>query len=516
MGRIVIVSNRLPSLAARGSGQAGGLAIALHEATKGDVLWFGWSGRTAAATSTKATLQEIGPRSFASIELSQEDYRHFYVGYANGVLWPLLHFRLGLIEYRSEDRAGYYAVNRAFAAALAPLLRPDDLIWVHDYHLIPLAAALRERGVANRIGFFLHIPFVPASIFMALPRGEQLLRDFCQYDAIGFQTELDCDSFIDCLRHTLGVSGEAGRFHIGEHRLHVFAQPIGIDARGFARQAERAAKGRDAQRLRESLADRKLIIGADRLDYSKGLPQRFEAYRRLLERVPPDRRKVSYLQVAARSREDVNRYRELRRELDRLVGGINGRFAEFDWVPLRYMTRPIARSVLAGFFRIARVGLVTPLRDGMNLVAKEYVAAQDAADPGVLILSRFAGAARELDAALLVNPYDPDDLADNLERALAMGLDERRQRYEAMLAKVRQVTAVSWCRDFLARLADARAVAAEPSSGGQPVANADRQADSFGVGVERRARSLRQAAPRRRARVPARVPTTVKAPTAAV
>jgi trehalose 6-phosphate synthase len=508
MGRIVIVSNRLPPLAARGSGQAGGLAVALRDATKSDVLWFGWSGRTGAKTSTTATMHEVGSRSFASIDLSQDDYRHFYVGYANGVLWPLLHFRLGLIEYRSEDMAGYYAVNQAFAAALAPLLKPDDLVWVHDYHLIPLAAALRERGVTNRIGFFLHIPFVPSSIFMALPRGEKLLREFCLYDVIGFQTEPDCDSFVDCLHHMLGIraNGQPGHFQIGEHHLWAIAQPIGIDARGFARQAERSARGREAQRLRESLSDRQLIIGADRLDYSKGLPQRFEAYRRLLDRVPQDRRKVSYLQVAARSREDVNRYRELRRELDRLVGAINGRFAEFDWVPLRYMTRPIARTILAGFFRIARVGLVTPLRDGMNLVAKEYVAAQDPADPGVLILSRFAGAARELDAALLVNPYDPDDLADNLERALAMGLDERRQRHEAMLAKVRQVTAATWCRDFLARLADPGVVPVEPDRGGHPLAHADGRADGFGVEVERRTADTRRA----RRRVPARPSATAK------
>jgi trehalose 6-phosphate synthase len=472
MARIVIVSNRLPPITGRVH-QAGGLAVAVQEAVRHDALWFGWSGRTASATSTTATVHEVGSRVYAAIDLSHEDYRHFYVNFANSVLWPLLHFRLGLLEFRGEDLHGYHAVNNAFAAALAPLLRPDDLIWVHDYHLIPLAAALREQGVTNRIGFFLHVPFVPASIYMALPRGEQLLRTFCHYDVIGFQTEHDRDNFLDCVRQMLGGTerDDAGRFRLQGRAVDVLALPIGIDTRGFAKQAERSARGRDANRLRESLVGRELIIGVDRLDYSKGLPQRFDAYRALLENHPHLRRKVSYLQVAARSREDVNRYRELRRELDRQTGSINGRFAEFDWVPLRYMTRPVGRNTLAGFFRIARVGLVTPLRDGMNLVAKEFVAAQDPENPGVLVLSRFAGAARELDAALLVNPYDPDEIAGTLERALRIGLDERRSRYEAMMEKLRQVTAASWCRDFLTVLggAEASVVPAEPTQ--QPQAD---------------------------------------------
>jgi trehalose 6-phosphate synthase len=479
MARLVVVSNRLPPITGRAH-QAGGLAVAVHEAVRNDALWFGWSGRTANANSPTATVHEVGNRVFAAIDLAHEDYRHFYVGFANSVLWPLLHFRLGLLEFRGEDLQGYYAVNKAFAAALAPLLRPDDLIWVHDYHLIPLAAALREQGVKNRIGFFLHVPFVPASIYMALPRGDQLLRTFCHYDVIGFQTEHDRDNFLDCVRQMLGATerDDAGRFRLQGRPVDVLALPIGIDTRGFAKQAERSARGRDADRLRESLVGRELIIGVDRLDYSKGLPQRFDAYRALLENHPHLRRKVSYLQVAARSREDVNRYRELRRELDRQAGSINGRFAEFDWVPLRYMTRPVGRNTLAGFFRIARVGLVTPLRDGMNLVAKEFIAAQNPEDPGVLVLSRFAGAARELDAALLVNPYDPDDIAGTLERALRIGLDERRSRYESMMERLRQVTAASWCRDFLAVLSGTgeSPIQAEPTH--HPSADADRRPTS--------------------------------------
>lgn len=296
MARIFIVSKRLPPLTG-GVHQAGGLAVAVQEAVRHDALWFGWSGRTAPATSRTATVHEVGSRTFAAIDLSPDDYRRFYVNFANSALWPLLHFRLGLLELRGEDLQVYYAVNDAFAAALAPLLRPDDLIWVHDYHLIPLAAALRAQGVTNRIGFFLHVPFVPASIYMALPRGEQLLRSFSQYDVIGFQTEHDRDNFLDCVRQMLGDGerDDTGRCRIQGRSVEVLAQPIGIDTRGFARQAERSARGRDANRLRESLVARELIIGVDRLDYSKGLPQRFDAYRSLLENHPHLRRKVSYL-----------------------------------------------------------------------------------------------------------------------------------------------------------------------------------------------------------------------------
>jgi len=460
MGRVVIVSNRLPG---RGV-QAGGLAVALHEALKGEVLWFGWSGRTAEATGTTAEVREVGGRAYASIDLSADDYQRYYVGFANGVLWPLLHFRLGLIEFRREEMEGYLAVNRAFAAALAPLLKPDDVVWVHDYHLIPLAALLRRAGVKNRIGFFLHIPFVPASIFDALPRGGELLRSLLDYDLVGVQTERDRQHLLDCLAQLDDPPPP--------ETLKLIALPIGIDARGFTRQAEKSARSGDASRLRDSLVGRDLILGVDRLDYSKGLPQRFDAYRRLLNLNPQHRLKVSYLQVAARSREDVKRYQELGRQLDQMAGSVNGRFAEFDWVPLRYMTRPIGRATLAGFYRVARVGLVTPLRDGMNLVAKEFVAAQDPENPGVLVLSRFAGAAQELDAAVLVNPYDSEAIAESLDVALRMPLDERRERHQAMLAKVQRVTAASWCRDFLAALrADSPVLTASawPQPGARPV-----------------------------------------------
>jgi trehalose 6-phosphate synthase len=452
VARVVVVSNRVP-VPTEGTPRAGGLAVALKDVIKVGGLWFGWSGRTAETTSTAAEIRSVGKVDYATIDLSDDDYRHFYVGYANGTLWPLLHFRPGLLEFERSDFESYLAVNRTLARALAPLIRPDDLIWVHDYHLIPLGSELRALGITNRIGFFLHIPWVPPSLFEALPQSDRLLRMMCDFDVVGFQTAQHLRDFEDCMRGLLGLSSVPGvGIQMAGRTMLPVATPIGIDARAFARQAKRAASAQATRRLIDSLVGRGLIIGVDRLDYSKGLQNRFEAFSRLLERWPEHRLKVSYLQVAARSREDVLEYQRLKRELDRRAGEINGRFAEFDWVPLRYMTRPIARAALAGFYRVARVGLVTPLRDGMNLVAKEYIAAQDPEDPGVLVLSRFAGAAEELDDAIVINPHDADEIAEALHQALTMPLEVRKARHERLFEKVCRTTAHTYCRDFISAL----------------------------------------------------------------
>jgi trehalose 6-phosphate synthase len=463
MARVVIVSNRLPLPVARAP-SAGGLAIALKEAVAPGGLWFGWSGRRTAETSTDALIATHKGVDYATIDLSQDDYRKFYVGYANGTLWPLLHFHLGFIEFRREHLDGYRAVNEAFARALAKLLRPDDLVWVHDYHLIPLAAALRKLGVTCRTGFFLHIPFVPSSVFNALPRGEELLEDFCAYDVVGFQTEEHHRDFLDSVRRILGYPVNANAVIAAPGRLvHSIVAPVGIDAEAFRVQAERSAKGKYARRMIDSLAGRHLMIGADRLDYTKGLPNRFEAFNRFLTRFSEHSQRVSFLQVAAPSREDVAEYAALRTQLNRMSGDINGRHGTFDWVPLRYMSQGMARSTLAGFFRQARVGVVTPLRDGMNLVACEYVAAQDTDNPGVLILSRFAGIASHFESALIVNPYDPDEIAEAMNEALNMPLEERRWRHQSQSANLGVLTSASFCSTFLTAL-----------GGGGPPARHDR------------------------------------------
>jgi trehalose 6-phosphate synthase len=398
-------------------------------------------------------MQQADGITYATLDLTEEEYCAFYVSFANGALWPLLHFRLGLLSFRSEDYQGYRAVNRHFAAALAPLLRPDDLIWVHDYHLLPLGEELRALGVTNRIGFFLHTPFVPPAIFQALPRASELLGAMCHYDVIGFHTLGHRAAFMDCVSEILGVHPDPdGRLTWRGTHVRAIVDPIGIDAESFAATAVQAERGLDAQQLRESLPDRALAIGVDRLDYSKGLLNRFEAIGRFFAQYPQHRRQISFLQIAARSREDQGHYQRLRRDLDRIVGDTNGQYSEFDWVPLRYMTRAVRRSTLAGFYRIARLGVVTPLRDGMNLVAKEYVAAQNAEDPGVLILSRFAGAADDLTEALIVNPFDGDEIAAAMHAGLTMPLEERRERWQALRTKVWHNSANHYCSVFLSHL----------------------------------------------------------------
>ncbi|HWI26011.1 MAG TPA: trehalose-6-phosphate synthase [Stellaceae bacterium] len=461
MARTVIVSNRVHLPGERGA-RAGGLAMAMREAVKRTGgLWFGWSGAITEG-ALEARLVAAGKVTYATVDLARQDYEQYYLGYANGTLWPLLHYRLGLMAYRHEDYQGYLRVNMRMARQLQPFLQPDDLVWVHDYHLIPLGAALRALGVANRIGFFLHTPFPSIDVLSALPHHERMIEAMAAYDLVGFQTEAATDAFLGCVRACPGgeMLGRAA-FALDGRRSRVSTFPIGMDAEDFARLAGQAAHSAEARRLKESLSGRNLIIGVDRLDYSKGIPQRFEAIEGLLTAYPEQRRRFNYLQITPYSRADLTQYRAFRRELEGLAGRVNGKFAEFDWSPIRYVNRSFSQQTLAGFYRAARVGLVTPLRDGMNLVAKEFVAAQDPLDPGVLVLSRFAGAAKELDAALLVNPIDATEMAAALHRALEMPRGERSERWQAMMAANRRNTLDHWRDSFLAAL-DGGMIASPP------------------------------------------------------
>jgi trehalose 6-phosphate synthase len=461
LARLVIVSNRI-TLPGERKSQAGGLAVAVGEALRRQGgVWFGWSGDLADEPAATPRVITKGKVSYATIDLTPEDHRAYYLGYANSVLWPLFHYRLGLIDFRRKTFEGYLRVNEAFADALVPLLKPDDIIWAHDYHLIPLASALRRRGVTNSIGFFLHIPFPAAEVITALPGHAALVESLCAYDVIGLQTEGDVRAFSDYIvNEAQGDMSADGRFTAFGRRSRVGAFPIGIETEQVARTAAAVAASPETQRLKESLVGRALIIGVDRLDYSKGLPDRFSAFEHLLSRWSEHRSQVTLLQIAPYSRGEVAEYRALRRELEGLAGHINGKFAEFDWVPIRYMNKSVPRKTLMGFYRLGRVGLVTPLRDGMNLVAKEYVAAQDPADPGVLVLSRFAGAARELKSALIVNPFDVEQIAEALHRGLVMPLDERRSRWEEMMAVLRANTVVTWRESFLRTLREQPVAAA--------------------------------------------------------
>ena len=296
---------------------------------------------------------------------------------------------------------------------------------------------------------------MPASVFAALPQGDALLRDLCAYDVVGFQTQEHQHDFLDTVSQRLpNLTNRDGSILTPHGVVRSIVAPVGIDGPAFRDQAQRSASGKNTHRLQESLVGRYLMIGVDRLDYSKGLPNRFEAFNRLLSRFPEHKQHVSFLQIAAPSREEVKEYAALRPELNRIAGDINGRHGAFDWVPLRYMSQNVARSTLAGFYRVARAGVVTPSRDGMNLVAHEYVAAQDPADPGVLILSRFAGAASYFEDALIVNPFDPDEVAEAMHEALVMPLEERRHFTGATYrARVCAMTAEAYCDTFLQALA---------------------------------------------------------------
>ena len=457
MSRLVIVSNRVadPRKAA-----AGGLAVALGDAlnTSGG-LWFGWSGNIiegGAAGEGELHVQQAGSVKLATVDLSTEDHAGYYLGYSNGVLWPVFHYRLDLARFDADYIGAYRRVNQLFARKLMTLLKPDDIIWVHDYHLIPLAAELRAMGAKQRIGFFLHIPLPPQQILAAIPQHAWLMRALFAYDLVGFQSEADLQNF------SRYIQAEAGAEDLGNGRFLAFnstvkagAFPIGIDVDEFA-ELTHAKDAEDMyERMKEEYSRRKILLGVERLDYSKGLPHRLRTFKALLKKYPENLGSATLIQIASPSREDMGTYSDLRQELESLCGAINGDFGELDWMPVRYIHRNVARKRLPGLYRVARVALVTPLRDGMNLVAKEFIAAQDPADPGVLVLSRFAGAAERLKGALLVNPYDTDGSADAVQQALQMALPERQARHQKLLQQIREQDVHWWRETFLNALAAA-------------------------------------------------------------
>lgn len=457
MSRLVVVSNRVAD--PRKSAAAGGLAVALGDALASNGgLWFGWSGTIVEdGTPGEGELhtQQAGNVTLATVDLCREDHDSYYLGYSNGVLWPVFHYRLDLADFDAGYIGGYRRVNQLMARQLLALLKPDDIIWVHDYHLIPLAAELRALGCKNRIGFFLHIPLPPPLILAAIPQHEWLIRSLFSYDLVGFQSQADVAHF------SRYVGEEVGAETLAEHQFRAFGRkvqaqafPIGIDVDEF----NTLTHGKDAmglyERMKKEYSRRRLLLGVERLDYSKGLPQRLRAFRQLLKAHPENIHDATLIQIASPSREALDSYTELRQELESLCGSINGDFGELDWMPVRYIHRNVARKRLPGLYRVAAVALVTPLRDGMNLVAKEFVVAQDPADPGVLVLSRFAGAAEQLKEALLVNPYDIHGTAESIHLALKMPLIERQRRHSALLERIRDQDIHWWRKTFLATLAE--------------------------------------------------------------
>jgi trehalose 6-phosphate synthase len=461
VSRLVVVSNRLPAFRPVADSSlvdipAGGLASAVFTALRRvpGSLWLGWNGRIEPADRAgRLSRSRFAGVEVLGIPLTPREQTDYYQGFCNAALWPLFHCFQGRAHIDRKQEAVYRAVQARFASVLRPMLRPDDLVWVQDYHFLLLGQHLRRLGFGGRIGFFLHIPFPHYDLWQLLPDPRGFLQALQEYDLVGVQTRGSLDNYRYCARRLLGGSGGVTAIGTGRSRHSAGVYPVGIDPEEFRPPGE--VERRDRRR-RGSLArvvrGRRLILGVDRLDYTKGIPERILGYEEFLARYPEWRKKVSFVQIASPSRTAAPQYVEQKRLVDYMVGRVNGEMAEHDWVPIRYLYRSYARAVLARFYREADIGLVTPLRDGMNLVAKEYVAAQPPSSPGVLVLSRSAGAADDLPEAIIVNPFVAADLADGLARALAMPLPERIERHRALLARVRASSVHVWGERFLADL----------------------------------------------------------------
>lgn len=443
MPRLVVVSNRIPT----GDTPSGGLVVALHDAlSQSGGCWIGASPET---SENPGALEEIASQPYTrmAFQLTEEEMGRYYLGFANSVLWPLCHRRVDLVRLSLPDFATYQAVNRRVASLVANIITPEDIIWIHDYHFIPLARELRDLGVTNRIGFFLHIPFPVLSDLAILPEPAAFAAWLAHYDLIGLQTRGDVARCLEMFRADPRAEFLTdGSIKFQERVTAVRSFPIGIDVEGFQANAKLTGSN-----LFGSENPERFAIGVDRLDYTKGLPNRFEAFGRYLE-LRPEGSRPCLVQIAPPTRQEVQAYQEITEELQGITGRINGRFAELDWTPIRFINRAVDRSKLARLYRCAQACLVTSLADGMNLVAKEFVAAQDPEDPGVLILSRFAGAAEDMVDALQVNPYDREDMAAAIDSALRMPLDERQRRHVNCMDVVRRTDSALWSKNFLAVL----------------------------------------------------------------
>lgn len=447
-GRLIAISNRT---AAGSESKAGGLAVALWETlveTKG--LWIGWSGRVLDFETERVVSSEEEGVGFALSDLSRKQYDGFYLAYANSVLWPVMHNRIDLAVFDSDAYRSYRSVNEKFARIAVQEARAGDFVWVHDYHFFLLGRMMRQRGWQGRLGWFLHIPFPAPDAFRAIPQHRELGEALCSYDVVGVQTGKDLYNLARYLEEEFGAEElPDGRFRVGERNVRLLHCPIGIDVQAFEDLSDSAEAKLAAAKLDKFLGERYLVLGVDRMDYSKGLLQRFEGMADLFDRHPDVHGQISFTQVAPPSRSVVEGYAQLRQKLDELSGRINGDYGDLDWIPIRYLARGYPREEVAGLYRLAKVCLVTPLQDGMNLVAKEYIAAQNPDDPGVLVLSQFAGAAEQMKEALIVNPYDATDIAEAVYTAIHMSLDERRERWAALMEGIRTQDLNWWRKRFL-------------------------------------------------------------------
>ena len=460
----ILISNRVAE-PTRGGAMPGGLAAALYSATdKNGAWWMGSSGKHPKDNSTESPIhiKDIGQGKLVTVDFPTTLYRNFYNGMSNSALWPILHDRADLLHYEQSFFDAYRQINELMADAVARVARPDALIWVHDYHFFMLGECLRRRGINNPIGFFLHTPFPTGSVLSCMPRHREIMKALAAYDLVGFQTGPDLLRFRHYATTELAAT-QTGQtsLRFGKYRVQIGVFPIGVDVDHFAAAAEKNHKTRRLNRMRHDLHDGALVVGVDRLDYSKGLPLRFQSYEKFLTLYPEERKRVSFMQITPPTRSEVESYRRIRAELASTAGDINARFGSVDWMVLRYVNESFAPDELAGFYRMSKVACVTPLRDGMNLVAKEYLAAQNPDDPGVLVLSRFAGAAQELNAALLVNPYDTEEVARALHQAIYMPQAERIERWETSIRVLRKASLQSWYDSFFAALRSASIKPAE-------------------------------------------------------
>jgi len=463
---LVVVSNRVARAHAN-EAMAGGLASALLPVVRDTgAIWIGSSGsvRDDQHKEYFAEIEALGSGAVATIDMPAAHYRGYYEGFSNSALWPALHSRPDLIRVTDDEYKSYRAINAFMARALLRFAQPDTTYWVQDYHFLFLAAELRRLGITQPTGFFLHTPWSGRTTMLSVPHHRELVSAMLSYDLIGFQTDDDRQNFEEYLKYELGLDAIHGLVTSEHGRTRLGTFPIGIDVDDFAARAQKATHRPDVARLRTSLQGVRLVLGVDRLDYSKGIANRLRAFERVLQTESGWARRISLLQIAVPTRGRIEAYNDLKKEIAALVGDINGRHADVDWAPIRYLNKGFAQSTLAGFYRLARVGLVTPLHDGMNLVAKEYVAAQDPSDPGILILSEFAGAAKELDAAILVNPHDIDAMAKSIFKAVVMSADERRERWQAMNQKLRLRPVQGWFSDFVRALAQVRRVPTQQPS----------------------------------------------------
>jgi trehalose 6-phosphate synthase/phosphatase len=456
MGRVLLASNRLPvTLSAAGEAPAlvpssGGLATALREVhAEAEGRWIGWVGDLGRLPSgTREVLsRDLHERRLSPVPLSASEVALYYDGFSNAVLWPLFHYRLDKVRLdASNEWRAYKAVNERFADALAAELRPGDAVWVHDYQLMLVPAYLRKRVPDARIGFFLHVPWPSSDVFRILPSREEILEGVLGADLIGFHTESYRHNFMHSAAKVLNLDLGIDNIVWEERNVHAGVYPISIDLDEFERTSPEVEQL--VEQLRNDTRGKKTVLGVDRLDYTKGVPRRLLAFDRLLEREPLLKSKVHMIQIAVPTREKIDSYAELRSEVNELVGRINSQHGSPTGSPIQSLYRSVGSDELLALYRSADVMMVTPLRDGMNLVAKEYVAARTDVE-GVLLLSEFAGAASELDAALIVNPYDIGGMASTLRRALFMSTAEQRVRMNRLRTAVRNNPVQEWARSFL-------------------------------------------------------------------